>query len=95
MARRARASAKPFRPNWDLEEIFEEQDPVYQEIDFSEFGVDPRQPTQAKPGSPEKVLMLAARYAAGLPLWHEEDCYDHGPVHSEEQKQEEEEYVED
>jgi hypothetical protein len=24
-------------------------------------------------------MMLAARYAAGLPLWHNDDCYDHGP----------------
>ena len=24
-------------------------------------------------------MMLAARYAAGLPLWHTDDCYDHGP----------------
>ena len=46
-------------------------------VDLSEFGVDPRQPTKARPGSDEKVRMLAARYAAGLPLWHEEDCYDH------------------
>ena len=33
----------------------------------------------AKPGTEEKVLMLSARYAAGLPLWHDRDCYDHGP----------------
>jgi len=36
-------------------------------------------PTEAKPGSVDKVQMLAARYAAGLPLWHNEDCNDHGP----------------
>lgn len=36
-------------------------------------------PTEAKPGSEDKVRMLAARYAAGVPLWHDEDCYDHGP----------------
>jgi len=24
-------------------------------------------------------MPLAARYAAGLPLWHNDDCYDHGP----------------
>ncbi|VAX42011.1 hypothetical protein MNBD_PLANCTO02-710 [hydrothermal vent metagenome] len=42
-------------------------------------GVDPLDPTEAKPGSDDKVLMLAARYAAGLPLWHNSDCYDHGP----------------
>ena len=36
-------------------------------------------PTDAKPGSEDKVRMLSARYAAGLPLWHDADCYDHGP----------------
>lgn len=36
-------------------------------------------PTEAKPGSEDKVKMLSARYAAGVPLWHDEDCYDHGP----------------
>jgi len=41
--------------------------------------VDPNLPTEAKPGSDDKVLMLAARYAAGLPLWHGSDCYHHGP----------------
>lgn len=41
--------------------------------------VDPCDSTEAKPGSVDKVMMLAARYAAGLPLWHDSDCYDHGP----------------
>lgn len=41
--------------------------------------MDATSPTTAKPGSEDKVRMLAARYAAGIPLWHEEDCYDHGP----------------
>ena len=50
-----------------------------EEIDFDALGLDPLHPTEAKPGSNEKVLMLAARYAAGLPLWHNSDCYDHGP----------------
>ncbi len=45
-------------------------------------GMDPLTPTGAKPGSEDKVKMLAARYAAGVPLWHDEDCYDHGPAHS-------------
>jgi len=36
-------------------------------------------PTEAKPGSEDKVKMLSARYAAGVPLWHDSDCYDHGP----------------
>ncbi len=30
-------------------------------------------PTQAMPGSAEKIEVLAARIKAGLPLWHEED----------------------
>ena len=45
--------------------------------------VNPWTPTGAKPGSEDKVRMLAARYAAGIPLWHNEDCYDHGPPQAE------------
>lgn len=55
----------------DLDAGFEEE--------LKSLGVDPGAPTAAKPGSEEKVMMLAARYAAGLPLWHNDDCYDHGP----------------
>lgn len=51
----------------------------FEDIDFEALGIDPAAPTAAKPGSEEKVLMLAARYAAGVPLWHNKDCYDHGP----------------
>jgi hypothetical protein len=51
----------------------------YTEAEFRARGIDPLRPTAAKPGSEAKVLMLAARYAAGLPLWHDRDCYDHGP----------------
>ncbi|MBS0203709.1 MAG: hypothetical protein JSS49_12460 [Planctomycetes bacterium] len=54
----------------------------FEEIDFDSLGIDPSAPTTAKPGTEEKVLMLAARYAAGVPLWHDEDCYDHGPGQS-------------
>jgi hypothetical protein len=51
------------------------------EFEIESFeGVDPLIPTPAKPGSDDKVRMLAARYAAGVPLWHDEDCYDHGPA---------------
>ena len=53
---------------------------IIEEFDFS--NVDPLNPTGAKPGSEDKVRMLAARYAAGVPLWHDEDCYDHGPAES-------------
>ena len=61
------------------DELSDEFGGFFDESDFSSLGVDPAQPTDAKPGSEDKVLMLAARYAAGLPLWHTEDRYDHGP----------------
>lgn len=64
-------------------ELGDEYGGFFSEEDFLAIGVDPAQPTVAKPGSEEKVLMLAARYAAGLPLWHSEDRYDHGPGQSE------------
>lgn len=51
----------------------------FEAFDYEALGIDPTRPTDAKPGSEEKVNMLAARYAAGLPLWHSEDCYDHSP----------------
>jgi hypothetical protein len=63
----------------EFEEALEEV-PYYTEAEFRARGVDPIRPTAAKPGSEAKVLMLAARYAAGLPLWHDKDCYDHGPL---------------
>ncbi len=49
----------------------------YMEPSRETLGLDPRRPTSAKPGSVEKVTTLAARYAAGLPLWHTADCSDH------------------
>lgn len=47
--------------------------------EFKAMGINPFKATPARPGSDEKVTMLSARYAAGLPLWHDSDCYDHGP----------------
>ena len=35
-----------------------------------------KKPTMAKPGSEEKILILAARYEANLPLWLADDCID-------------------
>ncbi len=71
-------------PDLDLaigtELSMDEAEGEYEVEDFCALGVDPLTPTNAKPGSEDKVRMLAARYAAGLPLWHDEDCYDHGPV---------------
>lgn len=61
------------------DEIGDEFDGFFDEGDYAKLGIDPAQPTDAKPGSEDKVLMLAARYSAGLPLWHTEDRYDHGP----------------
>lgn len=49
------------------------------ENEAERLGIIPDSATGAKPGSKEKVMKLAARYAAGLPLWNNEDCYDHAP----------------
>ncbi len=61
-----------------LNEEFESDE--YEDVNYAAIRVDPGEPTEAKPGSEEKVRMLAARYAAGLPLWHFDDCTDHGPA---------------
>ena len=53
--------------------------PGFDHVEFSYANCDPLAPTEAKPGSQDKVKTLAARYAAGIPLWHDSDCYDHGP----------------
>ena len=63
------------------EDLGEEE--LYEPEDFAAMGIDPGKPTRARPGSEAKVLMLSARYAAGLPLWHTEDCYEHGPRETE------------
>lgn len=36
-------------------------------------GIDPTRACIAPPGSMEKVLLMAARYRAGLPLWNDRD----------------------
>lgn len=43
--------------------------------DFEPVEVPPRefQPTDALPGTEEKLQILAERVASGLPLWHPED----------------------
>ena len=51
---------------------------VMEDWDYSDL--NPALATHAKPGSEDKVRMLSARYAAGVPLWHDSDCYDHGPI---------------
>lgn len=57
-------------------EFYETENGV-EEWDLSSY--DPHGSTEAKPGSEDKVKMLSARYAAGVPLWDPRDCYDHGP----------------
>ena len=43
------------------------------------FQIEPLESMGSNPfDSKDKVAMLAARYAAGLPLWHDGDCIDHG-----------------
>ena len=71
--------------SYSTEEIVEDDDSGLVDlnsIDFDAMGINPLDPTQAKPGSEEKVLMLSARYAAGLPLWDGNDRYDHAPGQS-------------
>lgn len=48
--------------------------------DWTNAVVNPAKPSLAEPGTSEKVIMLAARYAAGLPLWHEADRDGHHPL---------------
>lgn len=67
----------------DEYEVVDADDGPYEFEDFAAMGINPLKPTPARPGTEEKVLMLSARYAAGVPLWHDSDCYDHGPGESE------------
>jgi len=71
--------AEPALEEAILEEDEEEGAEGYDEKDFAALGIDPSSPTKARPGSEAKVIMLSARYAAGLPLWNNDDCYEHGP----------------
>jgi hypothetical protein len=66
----------------DLDYDLDETDGTFDIEEFLAMGINPVKSTKAKPGTEEKVLMLSARYAAGLPLWHDRDCYDHGPKES-------------
>ena len=74
-----------FSPNAASAAVIDEADFIggfasfYEDERFESMGFSPHDSTGAKPGSSDKVTMLAARYAAGLPLWHDSDCYDHGP----------------
>ncbi|MBX3432954.1 MAG: hypothetical protein KF847_06520 [Pirellulales bacterium] len=49
------------------------------EWEFEPSPVEPRRysPTRAMPGTDEKLAVMAERIAAGLPLWHREDCTDY------------------
>ena len=62
----------------EIDEYGADEEVAHEDIDFDALGIDPTAPTLAKPGTEDKILMLAARYHAGLPLWHDRDCYEHG-----------------
>jgi hypothetical protein len=47
--------------------------------DFNASSIDPTKSTKASPATAGKVLMLSARYAAGLSLWDAGDRRDYGP----------------
>ena len=49
------------------------------EAEWRAAGYVPEAPTQAKPGSEERVVAMAARYASGVPLWLPGDKYDFSP----------------
>ena len=68
-------------PDLELQdaEFGDDYDGFFEDIDYEALGINPTSPTAAKPGSEDKVRVLAARYAAGLPLWHNKDCSGHGP----------------
>ena len=63
----------------ELDYDLDETGAILDTEEFKAMGINPTKSTSARPGTEEKVLMLSARYAAGLPLWHDRDCYDHGP----------------
>ena len=67
----------------DLDYDLDETEASYDLEELKAMGINPFRATHARPGSDEKVMMLSARYAAGLPLWHDSDCYDHGPHETE------------
>ena len=67
----------------DLDYDLDENTATFDVEEFKAMGINPFKATHARPGSDEKVMMLSARYAAGLPLWHDSDCYDHGPHETE------------
>ena len=67
---------------WQDGEFIGDYDRFFENGGVESVGLDPQTSTPSKPGSDDKVMMLAARYAAGLPLWHRKDCYDHAPSSS-------------
>lgn len=50
----------------DIDDDFDWDEPAEQRLPEPE-------PTRAAPGSPKKIAILAARYDAGVDLWHDDD----------------------
>jgi hypothetical protein len=69
-------------PESGINNLLDDFDFQLEKQDFDTLAASPSQPSKSRPGSTEKVSVLAARYAAGLPLWHMKDCSDHGPKES-------------
>lgn len=54
---------------------------MLEDADSETLAIDPQEPAMALPGSPEKVLILAARHRHGCNLWHPHDLTDHSKRH--------------
>ena len=79
-----------FEVDPDLDVAIGVEADLKEEVEMEDFEASATGPTGAKPGSEDKVRMLTARYAAGVPLWHNSDCYDHGPANLETDDEEDE-----
>lgn len=73
----------PLDPTEDVDDDEINIDAAADVAKYEAMGINPFKPTEARPGSEEKILLLSARYAAGVPFWHPRDCIDHGPTESE------------
>ncbi len=57
----------------EADEDYADSDPDADLAELKQQGVDPTKPSDAQPGSEERILHLAARYAAGQPFWQPGD----------------------
>jgi hypothetical protein len=80
LVRAANQPRRLCRPCYCLPEV-RERVPVLSRsvrgLGFGGCGKLPAEPTQARPGSEEKILVLMARAEQGVALHHPEDCHLH------------------